>query len=1025
MAMIVARKYNPGFLTDDELVASFCVRTNEFDSIIEVLRECTGRSNPHQIVIGPRGSGKTTLLLRVAAEVRRDPQLSSSFFPIVFAEESYEVSTAGELWLECLSRLAVQAPNREERPDLHRSYEDLRTIQDDRMLAERCLGALLDFSDQESKRLVLVVENLNMMFDDMMDRDAGWRLRKILQTEPRIVLLASATSRFDEIDNPDQALYDLFRVSTLRALDTNECAKLWETVSGQYRQPETIRSLEILTGGSPRLLGMVARFGAELSFRELMADLLDLVDDHTEYFKSHLEALPPQERRVYLALADLWKPATTREVADRARLETSKCSAQLKRLVERGAAHVAGGTARRKQYYLTERLYNIYYLLRRSRGPDNLVEALVYFMESFYSPPEQRDIFARLSREATSFDAGKESILQTTLTRMIEMPALSKHHKELMAARKLYNDAIGLENQNRSEEALFVYNKVVNQFGSKIGSDIQETIARSLVNKGALLYVLGRTEEALAIFDEVAIRFGESNSPAFLEPVAGTLVNKGITLQNLGRSEDALIVYDEVVMRFGARTDPSLLKPVGKALINKGVTLQELNRSEEALITYDEVMKRFGQNDSPIFLELVAQSLVNKGATLNALNRLEHALASYDEVVRRFGKSDAPALLDPVGQALLNKCVALQRAHRSNEALSTCDELINRFEASNTHTLLNFVAQALLIKGAAFDVLNRSDQALIAFEEVVRRFGKSVVPNLLEPVAMALFNKGNKLTRMERSEEALVAYDDVVHRLEEHGTPVLLETGAMALVNKSVTLVRLNRLDAALTACDEVVRRFGESDVSILLEPVARALVHKASVLVKLDRNEEALVVYDELTNRFKGRLPLKLSRLAQLALLDKADLYLKIRRYEEARVTAKQLLEPHLNASLENSSRAYLIRANATLAQGDVAGCERNIHASLDLLPETGAISKRYLDTLIALIIDFGPERVRKLIQASPAATLLAPITTALELEIGLEPRVAREVEEVAEDIRRAMNKELMSNDKVSVHTVSPEQSE
>ena len=106
--------------------------------------------------------------------------------------------------------------------------------------------------------------------------------------------------------------------------------------------PETIRSLEILTGGSPRLLTIVARFGAGLSFRELMADLLNLVDDHTEYFKGHIESLPAQERRVYLALADLWKPATTKEIADRARLETSKCSAQLARLIERGVCSGRG-----------------------------------------------------------------------------------------------------------------------------------------------------------------------------------------------------------------------------------------------------------------------------------------------------------------------------------------------------------------------------------------------------------------------------------------------------------------------------------------------------------------------------------------------------------------------------------------------------------------------------------------------------------------------------------------------------------
>ena len=52
--------------------------------------------------------------------------------------------------------------------------------------------------------------------------------------------------------------------------------------------------------------------------------------------------------------------------------------------------------------------------------------------------------------------------------------------------------------------------------------------------------------------------------------------------------------------------------------------------------------------------------------------------------------------------------------------------------------------------------------------------------------------------------------------------------------------------------------------------------------------------------------------------------------------------------------------------------------------------------------LVDLGPQQMRDLIVASPAADLLLPLTTALELELGLEPRVAKEVEEVAEDIRR-----------------------
>ena len=151
--------------------------------LLESLHASDGNANAHSLVVGPRGSGKTHLLLRVAAEVRRDARLSG-FYPIVFAEESYEVATVGEFWLECLNHLAEQAPE-VERADLRLSYNDLRTTADDRDLAGRCLGTILDFADRHGKRLLLLVENLNMLFADIADPDAGWRLRHTLQTEPR------------------------------------------------------------------------------------------------------------------------------------------------------------------------------------------------------------------------------------------------------------------------------------------------------------------------------------------------------------------------------------------------------------------------------------------------------------------------------------------------------------------------------------------------------------------------------------------------------------------------------------------------------------------------------------------------------------------------------------------------------------------------------------------------------------------------------------------------------------------------
>ena len=808
---VTARKYNPGFLSDDELIESFCVRTREFDSLMEVIHECSGNSNIHQLVIGPRGSGKTSLLLRVAAEIRRDPDLYSRLFPVVFAEESYEVSSAGEFWLACLSHLADQAPSREDGPDLRRTFEELRQILDDRMLADRCLGALQDFSDREGKRLVPIVENVNMMFRDIADKQAGWRLRQTLQTEPRILLLASATSRFQEIDDPKRALYDLFRVLKLDPLTADQCSVLWETVSGRPRPPKTIRALKILTGGSPRLVTILARFGGNLSFRELMSDLLDLVDDHTEYFKSHLDALPQQERRVYLALADLWKPATTREIADRARLNTSKCSAQLARLIERGAVEVIGGSPRRKLYYLAERLYNIYYLMRRSRGRVPLIDALIRFMEAYYSPDELREFGARIASEATELDDKAQSDYRAAFARLIDLPSLAAHRKELRShAPWMVGDSPGAFHHDQAWPAA-----------------------------------------AQALFDQA------------------------LAYMKRGQALQALATWDEVASRFDEYGDDSSRSAVARALVSKALMLGDMDRPADSLATCEVLLARYGATEAPTILPEVATAMVCKGMVLGDLSRHQDAVATWDEVVHRFGSSEMPEIISQVATALLNKGVLLAGSDRSIEALAAWDKLFKGFGASDSRTVQELVAKCLLRKGR--------------------------------------------------------------------------------------TLVELNRPDEAVEAWDEVVRRFATSAWQML---------------------------------RY----------MAETALLNKAALDLASGCAESAIATVDRVLELNIVGLQVSPWRGHLIRARAHLAEGSTARSVQDVEHLLMILPLLGELPKEALDGLCGLAGDLGFEKMRDLIKASPASELLLPLTTALEKEMGLVPRVAKEVEEVAEDIQREL---------------------
>ena len=332
-------------------------------------------------------------------------------------------------------------------------------------------------------------------------------------------------------------------------------------------------------------------------------------------------------------------------------------------------------------------------------------------------------------------------------------------------------------------------------------------------------------------------------------------------------------------------------------------------------------------------------------------------LASYRNELDALGPDrtdDADADLKAIAQFLTKT-----RAEKHpQDTLATYDEMARRFGHSKNPYVSLMVSIALMMKGASLIALNRPQDAVEPLDQVLDRLRDNKVPDVVDSIATVQVCKGAALRMSGRQPEALEVFEQVT---EPKGrSKAALEPVAMALVEKGNMLIAMSRPKDALEAFEQVVERFGEGQTAIMHESVALALMNKGAVLKALNRPEDARAAYNEVVSRF-GRKELIRSRVGVFV------------------------------------TEALLKRTTATHAESDV-------QETLSLFAKGTPLSSTSIRTLMELSVDIGPQRMNELIRESPAAHLLLPLTTALDQRLGNEPRVPREVGEVAQDIRRQL---------------------
>ena len=983
------RKFNPGtFQSDDEVIRQFVVRKREFRTVMDVIRRnADSPSCQHLLAVAPRGRGKTMLLARVAAELRTDAELSRQFLPVRFMEEGHEIFNSCDLWLEALFHLSreLRSLDLNLSNELQGVHASLVTGPQGDDLEGRARSMVLETADRLGRQLVLMIENLQALSRDA-DDEFGWQLRKVLQSEPQIVLLATATSRFRALDDAENAFFELFRIIGLEPLDSSECRQMWRMATGAEISAHAIRPLQILTGGDPRLLIIICEFARHLSLRALMDQLVQLIDDHTEYFRGHLEVLAKTERRVYLALVDLWRPSSTGEVAARARLDVRTVSTMLGRLVERGAVTV-DGKGRRRFYSAEQRLYSIYYKLRRERDEATVVRNLIHFMAIFYSMNELQGMARRLTLEAKQSPEIREGLERV----LAEEPELGRR----MFGSELLNRSWTNERALLGIDGLTIgQNKPAEVWDRATGDDP----AKSLRRRQKFPATIKSVPEDVKVAEELL-----SKAKGHLES---------------GDSRAAISIYDELVARFGASGAPEVHAQVASGLLFKGFTYERLGNGEAAISIYDELAARFGDSDVPEVQTEVARSLLCKGITLELMNKAEVAIPIYDELVARFGASGAPEVQTEVARGLFFKGIAHRQLGNAKAASSTHDDLVAQFGDSSVPEVQTEVTKALLFKGFTQGKLGDSETAISIYDELAARYGDNAAPGVQQQVARALVDKGITLEGLGESRAAISAYDELLDRYGDSGTPEMLLQVAWALLFKGLTHGLLGESEAAISAYDGLLTRFSESGTPEIQEMVASALLHKGTKLGQLGDSRAEISTYHELAVRFGQSNDPKLRLLVTRSFAHRTEAELRLGCVKEA-IKSCEGFESRVNCIGESENGAFRrwslwLKVTVMLLLGRSSVAMKLFRSFIDLFGTSE-------ESIVSEILERVPEAI--IVGVSDGDLLavltcdkrlenkLSPLVVALRQRSGEEVRAPAEVLEVAKDIRREIEERVRSS--------------
>lgn len=354
--------FNPRAMDDETVLALSTGREEILKRLFTDIRSRLEQpaAGKHWLVTGPRGAGKSFFLRLV--QVAFKEQIGSQATFVLLPEEHTNIFASHEFIHE-VKRHLPQTPHDIGRPP---SWQ----VADSAAAWDQALTSLL--TAYTGPLLVIGVENFDELMEQAFDDEASSsRLRKLMENEPRLMLVATAVEGvFDE--DYEQRMFRQFQHHEMPRWDITDHRDYLTRRARRINKVPTDNQLARIdaysrfTGGNARVAAVMA--GAILDEQDPLgasSDLTATLDRMTDYYRALLERMPVNTRKVFDALVRGGEPASQVEVASRIGARQNDISRAFGWLIDWG--YVIDDYEPKKKdhrYHVADRLFVQFYKMR-------------------------------------------------------------------------------------------------------------------------------------------------------------------------------------------------------------------------------------------------------------------------------------------------------------------------------------------------------------------------------------------------------------------------------------------------------------------------------------------------------------------------------------------------------------------------------------------------------------------------------------------------------------------------------------